>query len=285
MDEQETKIVEEALPPVVEEEQVLLDKTNDENKLLENEGGCAISSDGIEEIPSDDSEVKSSAPEDTTLPVETDTKDPGEELQTSEALSEIYNKCDMLQGDLTKLGGEIHSLQKSIAGYYTQTTDSMHRELEKYRKGLLRKLEQEFLGELIELYDATESAICKAQSDPALALSLLVGLREQIDAALFNRGIEKREAVCGEKFDPRRHHVTKPDVPTGDQALNGTVAVVAKAGFDDMDEAFKDLRDGCMKLRPIWVRLYRYDEALAPVDDTQPQKTEKVETEETIDSL
>ena len=220
-----------------------------------------------------------------TLPE--DLLEPEEETQKEnrvlDTLSGVDEKIKALLAEVTKLGVDVVSLQKTIVGYYTQTTDSMHREIEKYRKGLLRKMDQELFGELIELYDAVGSAIEKAKQDSSLALPLLEGIHDQIDAALYNRGIEKREALHGEKFDPRRHHITKPDMPTGEQSLNGTVAATVKAGFDDMDESFKDLRDGCMKLRPVWVRVYRYDEALASTAEAQPQQPEESESQENSD--
>lgn len=191
-----------------------------------------------------------------------------------DALDVIADRVGAMQAGLTKLGGDVATLQKAVAGYYTTNTDSMHKELEKHRKGLLRKMDQELFAELIELYDAADSAVAKASDDTANALPLLKGLRDQIDAALFNRGIEKREAVVGEKFDPRRHHATRPDVPTGDKSLDGMVAATAKAGFDDMDESFSSLRGGCMKLRPTWVRLYRYDESLDSPSDMVPPDSE-----------
>lgn len=193
------------------------------------------------------------------------------ESKFADALEGVFAKVEAIQTGLTKLSGDVGSLQKAVTGYYTANTDSMHRELEKYRKGLLRKLEQELFGELIELYDAADNAVAAAQKDPSQAVSILEGLRDQIDASLFNRGVEKRDAIVGEKFDPRRHHVARPDVPTGDKSLDGMVAVTAKSGFDDMDESFASLRGGCMKLRPIWVRLYRYDESLVVPADTESQ--------------
>ena len=193
------------------------------------------------------------------------------ESKFADALAGVCERVETIQTALAKLSGDVGTLQKAVAGYYTANTDSMHRELEKYRKGLLRKLEQELFGELIELYDTADSAVVAAQKDPSQAVSVLEGLRDQIDASLFNRGVERRDAVVGEKFDPRRHHVARPDVPTGDKSLDGMVAASAKAGFDDMDESFSSLRGGCMKLRPIWVRLYRYDESLAVPADTESQ--------------
>lgn len=193
------------------------------------------------------------------------------ESKLADALTGVCERVETMQTVLTKLSADVGTLQKAVGGYYTANTDSMHRELEKYRKGLLRKMEQELFGELIELYDAADSAVARVAENPNQAQTLLEGLRDQIDAALFNRGIEKRDAVEGEKFDPRRHHVARPDVPTNNQLLDGTVAVTAKSGFDDMDESFSSLRGGCMKLRPIWVRLYRYDESLAVPADTEPQ--------------
>ena len=202
------------------------------------------------------------------------------EHNVSEMLDSVSERVESLLDGVAKLEGNMVSLQKTVAGFYTQTTDSMHREIEKYRKGLIRKLEQELFGELIELYDTVDSAIEKATKDPSIALSLIEGFKDQLDAALFNRGIEKREAVIGEKFDPRRHHVTRPDVPTGDKALDGTVAAISKAGFDDMDESFKELREGCMKLRPVWVRLYRYDESLvSPSVVAEPMQNEEISNE------
>lgn len=179
-----------------------------------------------------------------------------------------------LAGAESELKGRIDALQKAVSGLYTQTTDAMHRELEKHRKGLVRKLEQELFGELIEIYDAAERGIERAAGDPESALEALKGIREQVDAALFNRGVEKREAVLGEAFDGRKHHATSPAVPTGDVALDGRVAVMVKAGFDDVDERFQDLRGGCMRLRPIWVRVHKYDPSLAVPVETAPAESE-----------
>ena len=204
----------------------------------------------------------------------------GCESKFADALEVVLARVEAIQTGLTKLSGDVSTLQKAVTGYYTDNTDSMHRELEKYRKGLLRKLEQELFGELIELYDAADNAVAVAQKNPSQAVSILEGLRDQIDASLFNRGVEKRDAVVGEKFDPRRHHVARPDVPTGDKSLDGMVAVTAKSGFDDMDESFSSLRGGCMKLRPIWVRLYRYDESLVVPADTVPQRDDTQPGEE-----
>ena len=191
----------------------------------------------------------------------------------AERLDVLVGKATAAEAEFAALREKTDALQKAVTGFYTQTTDSMHKELEKYRKGLVRKLEQEFFGELIEIYDATDRAIARVSEDPAKAQALLEGIRDQIDAALFNRGVEKREATIGEKFDGRRHHLARPDVPTGDSALNGTVAATAKPGFDDMDDSFKDLRGGCMKLRPIHVRLYKFDPALAePVEPVTPEQ-------------
>lgn len=190
-----------------------------------------------------------------------------------ERIDAVAGKLASAEAAVASLRDHAEALQKAVSGYYTQTTDSMHKELEKFRKGLVRKLEQELFGELIEIYDAVDKVAVCAAADPSKAPGLLDGLRDQIDAALFNRGVEKREATVGEKFDPRRHHVVRPDVPTGDAALDGTVAETARPGFDDMDESFKDLRGGCMKLRPVHVRLYRYDPTMAatpqePVPDS-----------------
>ena len=202
--------------------------------------------------------------------------------KVANALVSISERVEALQVVLIKLGGDVATLQKAVGGYYTANTDSMHRELEKYRKGLLRKMEQELFGELIELYDAADSAVARVAENPNQAQTLLEGLRDQIDAALFNRGIEKRDAVEGEKFDPRRHHVTRPDVPTNNQMLDGTVAVTAKSGFDDMDESFSSLRGGCMKLRPIWVRLYRFDASLPAAAEETISQVDKTQTEKDI---
>ena len=189
-------------------------------------------------------------------------------------------RLEGLEGRLAEaeslLKGRMDSLQKAVSGFYAQTTDAMHHELEKYRKGLERKLEQELFGELIEIYDAAERGIARAVENPEKALGALEGIRDQVDAALFNRGVEKREATPGEVFDGRRHHATGAAVPTGDATLDGTVAATAKAGFDDVDERFKDLRGGCMRLRPIWVRLHKYDPSLAVPVETEP--TESVES-------
>lgn len=175
--------------------------------------------------------------------------------------------CDDAFARLEEIAKGVASLQKAVSGYYTSNTDAMHRELEKYRTGLFRRMEQNVFGDVISLLDSAESAVSRARRNPDEALQLLEGLREEIEGALFNRGVERREAARGEKFDPRRHHVVRPDVPVGNASLDGTVAETAKSGFDDMDESFSDLRGGCMKLRPVWVRLFRYDPSLAEQSD------------------
>ena len=180
-----------------------------------------------------------------------------------EKVDALASKADALSAGLETVRDDVAALQKAVTGFYSQTTDAMHKELEKYRKGLVRTLEQEFFGELLELYDAVDRTIALVEEDLSKAPSLLEGIRDQIDAALFNRNVEKREATAGEKFDGRRHHVVRPDIPTGDFSLDGTVAATVKPGFADMDESFAELRDGCMKLRPIHVRLYKFNPALA----------------------
>lgn len=192
----------------------------------------------------------------------------------ADAVMAVSGKADAILASFDRLNADVRALQKAVSGYYTTNTDSMHREIEKFRKGLVRKMEQELFGELIELYDSASSAVARAKEDQSCAMPLLEGLRDQIDASLFNRGVERRDAAQGEKFDPRRHHVARPDVPTGDKSLDGLVAATAKSGFDDIDESFSSLRGGCMKLRPIWVRLYRYDEALSNPADVAPQASD-----------
>ena len=216
------------------------------------------------------------------IPIEPPPSDKKPFEEQSEAL---ISKADELAAQLDSVQGGVAALQKAVAGFYTQTTDSMHKELEKFRKGLVRKLEQELFGDLIEIYDAVDKAVAQIAKDSAKAPALLEGLRDQIDAALFNRGVERREADPGEKFDARRHHAVRPDVPTGDANLDGMVAATVKPGFDDTDESFKDLRGGCMKLRPIHVRLYKFDPALAspePEETTGTQETEQ--TPESVES-
>ncbi len=238
-------------------------------------------------------DVPESAPSDTSLPEDAEngvpenpespeppTFEPGPSGQApaNDAPVALEAQIAALAENVNSVRHGVDVLQKALTGFYTQTTDSMHKELEKYRKGLVRKLEQELFGELADLYDATDRAISRVAEDPSRARTLLEGLRDQIDAALFNRGVEKREAENGEKFDGRRHHVVRPDVPTGDASRDGTVAATVKPGFDDMDESFKDLRGGCMNLRPIHVRLYKFDPTLAT---PEPEETTGVpETEQ-----
>ena len=206
-----------------------------------------------------------------------------EENAWDAAMNRLGSLEERLAATEVTLGGRMDALQKAVSGMYTQTTDSMHRELEKYRKGMVRKLEQELFGELIELYDAAERGIARAAENPEKAVGALEGIRDQIDTALFNRGVEKREAIPGEAFDGRRHHATGPAVPTGNAALDGTVAATAKAGFDDVDESFKNLRGGCMRLRPVWVRLHKYDSSLAVPTETVPTEAENIQ-EASVDS-
>lgn len=235
----------------------------------ESAGAAAVSPDVAQDAVPEDPGADVQNPADTegdSAPADIQKPDP-----IAARLDVLVEKATAAEAESVALREKTDALQKAVTGFYTQTTDSMHKELEKFRKGLVRKLEQELFGELIDLYDATERAIAHVSEDPARAQALLEGIRDQIDAALFNHGVEKREATIGEKFDGRRHHLARPDVPTGDSALNGTVAATAKPGFDDMDDSFKDLRGGCMKLRPIHVRLYKFVPALAePVEPVTP---------------
>lgn len=239
------------------------------------------------EAPADEASSAGEAP--VAKPCEpTEALESAEELPSPTASSPeektgaLAEKLDALARRFDAVEGGAEALRKAVTGFYTQTTDSMHKELEKFRKGLLRKLEQELFGELIDLYDVADRAVASVAGDPTKAQSLLEGIRDQIDAALFNRGVERREAVVGEKFDGRRHHLARPDILTGDIDLDGTVAATAKPGFDDMDESFRDLRGGCMKLRPIHVRLYKFDPALAA---TTPAATdEPIAVEPTSDA-
>lgn len=223
--------------------------------------------------PSSESAIENLDDTDSPMPEEPKVQKAGTITELEEKVDALSSKADELAVRFDAVRDGAAALQKAVTGFYTQTTDSMHRELEKYRKGLVRKLEQELFGELIDLYDAADRAVARVAEDSSNAQTLLEGIRDQIDAALFNRGVEKREAVVGEKFDGRRHHLARPDIPTGDVALDGTVAVTMKPGFDDMDESFRDLRGGCMKLRPIHVRLYKFDPALeasTPVATDEP---------------
>lgn len=239
-----------------------LEESTTDGQARESADAASVSPDVAQDAVTDDAgaEVQTSvAAEGASAPVDTQ-----EQYPIAECLDVLVGKTSAAEAEFVALREKTDALQKAVTGFYTQTTDSMHKELEKYRKGLIRKLEQELFGELIEIYDAVDKAVLSVADNPAKGVVLLEGIRDQIDAALFNRGVEKREAQVGEKFDARRHHVVRPDVPTGDAALDGAIAATAKPGFDDMDESFKDLRGGCLKLRPVHVRLYKFDLALAP---------------------
>ena len=185
------------------------------------------------------------------------TGDPGEG-NGPEALS-----VDRFDVAVAEIGRRMSDLERRVSGFYTTTTDAMQREIERYRKGQVRKLEQELFADLIEIHDAATAAVVRAREDDTKTLSFLEGIQDQLECCLFNRGVERRDAVQGESFDPRWQHIVKPDEPTGEKDLDGKIAVALKPGYVDTDESFSGLRDGTMKLRPAWVRVYRFDPSMA----------------------
>lgn len=200
----------------------------------------------------------------------------------SQEFKQILENTNHLDESTTKLLTKINDLdenskklQSAISGYYTETTNSMHRELEKFRKGLVRKLEQELFMELIDVYDSIGQAMKIVSNSPEKALDQFKGVLDQIDCALFNRSVESILTQIGDEFNPRVHHAISPNIPTGDSSLDGKIAEVLKVGFGDADEMYKDLRDGFYKLRPVHVRIYKFDESLIPQTEETTQEEEQ----------
>lgn len=182
--------------------------------------------------------------------------------ELSEKISPLTQNFESVVNKVENLESASKALQKAVTGFYTETTDSMHKEIERYRKGLVRTLKQELFGELIDIYDKLSKAIISVTEKPEKAIELFEGIREHIECELFNRSVEKKEALLGEKFNPREHHAIRPEVLTGDETLDGTIAEIVNPGFYDVDEMYKDLREGCLKLRAVNVRLYKFDSSM-----------------------
>lgn len=164
---------------------------------------------------------------------------------------------DMRTGLKEALSGPYGKMADAVRRY-AEVTDNMDEELKAFRKGLVRKLEQELFQEWFDLYDALRGAAEEAGKAPEKAGELLEGFRTWIEGVLENRKCVKKEAVAGERFDGRKHRVWGERVPTRDAALDGRVAETAKPGFDDEHEMYGGLPDKAMHLRPIHVRLYKY---------------------------
>ena len=168
---------------------------NPETKREEQPGGLVKTPAAT---PNDEVDGTSPEKDDGETSMESDPLAVPDAIPLEEKIDALASKVDDLTERLCAVQDGATALQKAVTDFYTQTTDSMHKELEKYRKGLVRKLEQELFCELIDLYDAADRAVARVAEDPTRAASLLEGIRDQIDAALFNRGVEKREATVGE---------------------------------------------------------------------------------------
>lgn len=164
---------------------------------------------------------------------------------------------DMRTGLKEALSGPYDKMTEAVRRY-AEVTDNMDEELKAFRKGLVRKLEQELFQEWFDLYDAVCSAAQEARSAPEKAVKSLEGFREWIEGVLENRKCVKKEATVGEPFDGRKHRVWGTRVETGDALQDGRVAETAKPGFDDEHEMYGGLPGKAMHLRPIHVRLYKY---------------------------
>lgn len=111
--------------------------------------------------------------------------------------------------------------------------DKLHAELQEHKSGLVQKLIQPMLTDLIRLHDDVSALVSQfAGEEPAVqkALQPFTTLTDDIADILERNQTEIFNEPAGTAFDPSRQKVLKK-IPTSDPALDKTIAKSIRPGF------------------------------------------------------
>lgn len=169
---------------------------------------------------------------------------------------DIKKQLIVIEEKVCTVAKNTSAVSDAITGYFKTVTDRMHQELEGYRSDVERSRELDVLEELIAVYDEVQNGIRMADEDGEKALAMLKALPGFISDLLFNHNVEIHCVNPGDEFSGRWHHAVRPLVATDSPELDGRIAEVVKAGFDDV-------KNGDKRLRPAWVKVYKLSESVS----------------------
>ncbi len=162
---------------------------------------------------------------------------------------------DRIPADIAALREEVTGLRRDFQSKLMyddgkqRQLDTLHQELETYRRGFHFQTLRPVITDLITLYDDLEkvSARLAQQEQTADVARELVHARDQIEEILRRNGIE-HFAVPGAEFDARRQRVIA-FVETTDQTQDKRVAEHLRPGFE---------YEGRIVTQPEQVSAYRF---------------------------
>lgn len=118
-----------------------------------------------------------------------------------------------------------------------QLIDSLHRELQEYKQGILKRYMQTALMDIIQLIDDFRKlgAYYRNQSpeerDPEKLLNLLENVPSDMEDLLYRQGIVSYRGEPEQDFDPGHQTVLKK-IPTPDPELERKVAESLRPGYE-----------------------------------------------------
>jgi len=154
--------------------------------------------------------------------------------ESERLLKAVKSLGEQLDGRLDSLQVFLEREQRAEAAR-ERVVDRLHAELQEYKQDLLLKVQRPIFIDLIQLHDDIGKMIEVRPAEDAEAhragalRGILESIQTGIEDILYRQGVEPfvRE---GNDFDPRRQRAVST-VPTGDPALNKTVAVRLRKGF------------------------------------------------------
>lgn len=162
---------------------------------------------------------------------------------------------DRVPADVAALREEVAGLRRDFRSKLMyddgkqRQLDTLHQELETYRRGFHFQVLRPVITDLITLYDDLEkvSARLAQQEQAADVVRELAHVRDQIEEILRRNGIE-HFTIPGAEFDARRQRVIA-FVETTDQAQDKRIAEHLRPGFE---------YEGRIVTQPEQVSAYRF---------------------------
>ena len=162
-----------------------------------------------------------------------------------------------IQDELAALRRDFESKLQYDTGKQQQL-DTMHQELESYRRGLHLQLLRPIFTDLIAFYADLDKVIQRRKSESAQTEDL-ARYQEQIEEILRRNGVERYDTT-DDTLDPKRQRVIDT-VPTADPAQDKRIAERLKPGFE---------YEGRIVFQPEQVKTYCYSPATPVASAVRP---------------
>lgn len=157
------------------------------------------------------------------------------ELSGSEDPS-VATLLNELLASISGVSQSLHKVYDDRLAFKEKQIDSLHSELQDYKRGLLLQVTRPLISGLVRLHHDLGRMVEDLRLEPSEALtherlcSVLEGFQEDVEIVLEENGVVLFSEP-GATFDSRRQN-SRRTIPTDEETLVGTVAHRGRPGFE-----------------------------------------------------